>query len=95
MPCVKTNTPEWVTHRWEDNYNYRGSSQGAVDLSLTLDSAWGILYRVEKPAEDLALKANGAYFQETQRGMGNRNSTLTECTQNLTCSRSHGSSSGF
>ena len=33
-----TCTPEWVTHKWEDNYNCRGSTQGARGPSPTLGS---------------------------------------------------------
>ena len=34
-----------------------------------------------KTPEDLALKGSGAYFQESQRAVGNRVSTFKGCTQ--------------
>lgn len=33
MWYIKTHPPGWVTHKWENNYNHRGSSQGARSLS--------------------------------------------------------------
>ena len=35
---VKTLTPRWVTHKWEDNYNCRDSPQEANHLSPTVGS---------------------------------------------------------
>ena len=47
-----------------------------------------------KPLECLALKASRAYFWETYRAGGNRDSTLKACIQNLTCSRTQGKEPG-
>ena len=30
---VKTHTPKWVTHKWEDNYNCKVPPQGARGLT--------------------------------------------------------------
>lgn len=43
----------------------------------------------ETTPQYLALKASRAYFWETQRTEGNRDSTLKGYTQNLTCFRTH------
>ena len=40
----------------------------------------------------LALKASKAYFQESQRAVGNRDSTLKRHTKNLICSKTQGRS---
>ena len=42
------------------------------------------LYQEDKPPECLALKTSRAYFQKSQRTVGNKNSTLKGHTQNLT-----------
>ena len=49
----------------------------------------GVLHQEDKPPEHLALKANRAYFQETQRAMGKGH------TQNLTCFGTQGRSSNL
>ena len=36
----------------------------------------GLLYGEDEPSDRLPLKASGAYFQESQRALGNRDSTL-------------------
>lgn len=41
------------------------------------------LLEEDEPPEHLALKASGAYFQESQRAMRNRDSSIRGCTQNL------------
>ena len=50
---------------------------------------------LEVLAWKMALKASGAYFQESQRTGGNRDSTLKGHIQNLTCSRTQGRSSNL
>ena len=50
----------------------------------------GLLHKEDKTSEYLFLKARGAYFQETQRAVGNIHSILQEHTQNLMCSGSQG-----
>lgn len=45
--------------------------------------------------EHLVLKASGAYFLESQRAVGSRNSALKGHTQNLSCSRPQGRSSNL
>ena len=88
---VKIHTPGCVTHKQEDNQSCRGSPQGVSDLSPTSGRLReGVLHLEDEPPEHLALKANGPYFREIQRNVGNRNSALKECTQNLTCSGTQG-----
>ena len=53
----------------------------------------GALYQEDKPLEHLALRVSGAYFQEKQKAVGYRDSTLKDHTQNLTCSETQGKSS--
>ena len=53
-------------------------------LSPTSAPSSGVLQWEDEPPEHLSLKASRAYIQETQRTVGNRNSTLKGCTQNLT-----------
>ena len=48
---VKTLTPRWATHKQENNFNCRDSSQGARDLNPTL----GFLIRKTSPPELPAL----------------------------------------
>ena len=44
----------------------------------------GVSHWEDKSPESLALKVSDTYFQESQRTMGNRSSTLKGHTQNLT-----------
>ena len=55
----------------------------------------GILHWEDKPPKCLALKASGAYFQESQKAVGNRDSTLKGHTQNLTHSKTQSRSSNL
>ena len=55
----------------------------------------GVLQWEKEPSECLALKTSVAYFWETQRAMGNRDSTLKGCTQNCTRSGTQGRSSNL
>lgn len=65
---VKTHNPRWVTHKWEDYYNCKGSSQGSSGLSCThtgLPSPQ-VLHQED---EYLTWKANGACSQESEKAM--------------------------
>ena len=78
---VKTCTPTWVTHKQEDNYKCRGSAQGVRGPGSTLGSprlggGGSVLQWKDEPLEHLALKVSGAYFWESHRAVGNRDSTL-------------------
>ena len=79
----------WVPHldKQEDNYNRRGSLQGAKGLSPKSDFlAWGsALCRWAQRM--FGFKDSRAYFWGNQMTERNRESTLNGCTQNLTCSR--------
>ena len=86
---VKTHTPGSMTHRWEDNYN-------CLDV-ISKEQGVQVPYWDPQPRPPpqgrqdfriFVLKARGAYFQETQRAVGNIHSILQEHTQNLTCSGS-------
>ena len=68
-------------------------NQGS-ELNVGLPSL-GILHQEDEFPEHLSLKANGAYFLENQRTVGNRDSTLKGCIQNLTCSGTQGRSSNL
>ena len=70
-------------------HNCRGSVQGARSLSTTSGfPAWSPTLGRWAP-EFLVLRASKAYFGETQRALGSRDSTLKECTQNFLSSRPH------
>ena len=58
-------------------------------------SSPGVLHWEDEPSKCLALKTSGAYFQETQRTVGNIDSTLREHTQDILCSHTHGKSSNL
>ena len=46
-------------------------------------SSLGNLHQEDKSPEDLAFKASGAYFQESQRAVGNRDFILKSLILNL------------
>ena len=81
---VKTHTPRLVTHKWEKNC--RGSPQEQGDRAPHQIPQLGVLNWKYKPPEHLTLKASTAYFQERQRAVGNKDSTIRGHTQNLTSS---------
>ena len=69
--------PWWVDHRQEDNYNCRRSPQGLRGPRSTLGSPNpGVLHQKDEAPESLTLKEKGAYFWESQRAVGNKDSTL-------------------
>ena len=50
----------------------------------------GVLLWKDEPLEHLALMASGACIRESQLAIGNRDSDLKGCTQNLACSETQG-----
>lgn len=52
----------------------------------------GVLHWEDELPERFTLKVNGAYFWERQRTVGNKDSPLNGCTQNLTYSKMQGRS---
>lgn len=65
--------PSWATHQQKKIYNCRGSTQGisGSQLHIRLLSP-GVLHQEDAVPECLALKVSVAYFQDTQRTLGNR-----------------------
>lgn len=49
-------------------------------------SSLGVLHQEDEPPEHLALKTSRAHVWESQRAVGNKDSPLKGCAQNLTCS---------
>ena len=78
----------------EDNYNCRDSPQGGRDRSLTpAPRSPRVQHQEEEPSECLALRASRDYFWESQRAVGNRDSTLKGQTQHLAHSATQSSRS--
>ena len=79
---VETHSSGGATHKQVANYSCRGSSsESETHLGLL---GPGVLHGEDKLSEHLALKATGAYFQESHRAVGKRYSTYKGCTQNHT-----------
>ena len=74
------------THKWEKYHNHTGPPQGARDVCPTSGSQSRVLHREDEPPECVTLKTRGSYVQESWRAIGNRDSALKGCTQNLICS---------
>ena len=72
-----------MTYKWEDNDNFRVSLRSKRCQSYIKLSSPGVLHQEDEISEHV-MKASGAYSQETQRAMGNRDSTAKGYTQNLT-----------
>ena len=56
----------------EDNYNTEILPQNEVSESHSKLPSLGTLHQKVEPSESLALKAYGAYFQESQKAVGKR-----------------------
>ena len=85
--------PGWSTHKGEENNNFWSPPQEArTEPHVRLPSP-GILHWKDKPPGHLALKASRAYFPESQRAVGNRNSPIKGCMQRFTHFGTQGRSS--
>ena len=84
---------DWQTAEWLQLQRFPPRSKGSKP-HIGLPSL-GILHQEDEPPECLALKASGAYFPESQRAVGNRDSTLKGDIQILICSGVEGRSSNL
>ena len=76
---VKTQTLQWATHNWEDNYNLRSSPGNEWSESLIGVPSPGVLLQKDESLVCFALKVNVTYFGDSERVVEKRDSVLKEC----------------